>query len=267
MLAFRKAIEEGARGIEMDVRKTQDGTFIIMHDDTVDRTTDGTGDVRDLDWAYLSSLDAGSWKGTEFASRADTKIPRLDEVILEFKGKPIILFLHMRLYSIDAYLELANLMKSEEMLGQVVFFGYMGSIATLKQVDEKCFIMNDGFAVHSDFENTLQQAISEGWNAMSIYNLAITKEMVEEIKSNGILTNVSYLSGDYVNETERMIDIGVDFILTNDPIAMMPTLNNNYVNQITTLYSSDAYVPDEKYDVKIRSKGKWIDSMMQIKKY
>lgn len=271
MLAFRKAVEEGARALEMDVRKSSDGVFYIMHDQTVDRTTDGTGNAQELTWSYLSSLDAGSWKGAEFAGLEDTKIPALDEVIQEFKGKPIILYLHMKLYGLETYAALANLMKSHGMLDQVVFFGYMGSIATLKQVDEKCFIMNDGFAVHTDFENTLNQAIEENWDAMSIAIEGITKEMVQQIQSHGILTNVSYLHSNYVSETERMLNVGVDFILTNSSLTMMPTLNKNYVNQMTSLYEEShedgAVVPDDGYEVRVRSKDKWIESSIHVKKY
>ena len=51
MLAFRKAVEAGSDGIELDVQLTKDGTVVIIHDEKVDRTTDGTGDVRNLSFS------------------------------------------------------------------------------------------------------------------------------------------------------------------------------------------------------------------------
>ena len=58
MLAFRKAIEAGADGIELDVQLTQDGHVVIIHDETVDRTTNGTGDVAAYLLEELQKLDA-----------------------------------------------------------------------------------------------------------------------------------------------------------------------------------------------------------------
>ena len=47
MLAFKKAYEAGADGIELDVQLTKEGTVVVIHDERIDRTTDGTGFVRD----------------------------------------------------------------------------------------------------------------------------------------------------------------------------------------------------------------------------
>ena len=60
MLAFRKAVEAGSDEIELDVQLTKDGTLVVIHDEKVDRTTDGTGAVRDLSFAELRKLDAGT---------------------------------------------------------------------------------------------------------------------------------------------------------------------------------------------------------------
>ncbi len=65
--AFRAANDLGVDQIEIDVRVTKDNHLVIIHDTTVDRTTNGTGLVRDLTLAELKKLDAGSYKGAEFA--------------------------------------------------------------------------------------------------------------------------------------------------------------------------------------------------------
>ena len=57
--AFRTAIDQGASWLEFDVQMTRDGELVVIHDDTVDRTTDGTGAVRDLTLAQIRALDAG----------------------------------------------------------------------------------------------------------------------------------------------------------------------------------------------------------------
>lgn len=59
LLALGNAIDAGADMLEVDVWQSSDGVLVLMHDDTVERTTDGVGSVRELDWATLSGLDAG----------------------------------------------------------------------------------------------------------------------------------------------------------------------------------------------------------------
>jgi glycerophosphoryl diester phosphodiesterase len=64
--------------IEIDVRGTRDEELVVMHDDTVDRTTDGSGAVANMSLAELKRLDAGSWWGSEFAGE---RVPTLDETL------------------------------------------------------------------------------------------------------------------------------------------------------------------------------------------
>jgi len=75
--AFRLAHELGADGIECDVRLTRDKIPVIIHDDTVDRTTNGAGRVSDLTIAEIARLDAGSWKTTDYRGEP---IPTLAQV-------------------------------------------------------------------------------------------------------------------------------------------------------------------------------------------
>ncbi len=75
--AFELALEQGAAGIELDVHRSKDGHPVIVHDFTVDATTDGDGNVVEKTLDELKRLDAGSWFSDEFTG---LKIPTLDEV-------------------------------------------------------------------------------------------------------------------------------------------------------------------------------------------
>lgn len=75
---MRRALELGADWIELDVRLTADGVPVVLHDATVDRTTDGHGSVAALTLAALRQLDAGEWFGPEFAGE---RLPTLEEVL------------------------------------------------------------------------------------------------------------------------------------------------------------------------------------------
>lgn len=76
--AMRRALDLGADWIEIDVRLTRDGVPVVLHDATVDRTTDGHGPVSAHTLARLRQLNAGGWFGPEFALE---RIPTLEEVL------------------------------------------------------------------------------------------------------------------------------------------------------------------------------------------
>lgn len=84
MAAFHRAIESGATAFEIDVRTTKDGRLIILHDTTVDRTTNGKGKVNDLTLEEIKQLDAGSWFDAKYKNE---RIPTLREVLVGTKGE------------------------------------------------------------------------------------------------------------------------------------------------------------------------------------
>jgi glycerophosphoryl diester phosphodiesterase len=78
LAAYAAGMLSGADFVEIDVQTTADGVPIVMHDKTVDRTTDGTGDVASLDSAYVAGLEAGSWFSPAFAREP---VPKLQQVL------------------------------------------------------------------------------------------------------------------------------------------------------------------------------------------
>ena len=88
LAAFEEAVRVGADGIELDIHLSKDGEVVVIHDETVDRTTDGCGRISQMTVADLRELDAGAWFDVAFAGQ---KIPTLLEVFelleeKEFKG-------------------------------------------------------------------------------------------------------------------------------------------------------------------------------------
>ncbi len=76
--AFRAAAEQGARWVELDVALLADGTLVVIHDDSVDRTTSGTGNLGTLIRADLDRLDAGAWFHAQYAGE---RLPTLEETV------------------------------------------------------------------------------------------------------------------------------------------------------------------------------------------
>lgn len=97
LAAFEKAAQLGADGIELDVRLCADGVPVVIHDASVDATTDGSGRVAGMTLAELKQLDAGSWFGPAFAGE---RIPTLAETVatigdqlllnIELKGEGLV---------------------------------------------------------------------------------------------------------------------------------------------------------------------------------
>jgi glycerophosphoryl diester phosphodiesterase len=87
LAAFRRALEHGAPAVEGDVQRTKDRHLVVIHDQTVSRTTDGVGAVSDFTFADLRRLDAGRWFAPEFAGE---RVPLLDEALELIRGRALL---------------------------------------------------------------------------------------------------------------------------------------------------------------------------------
>lgn len=139
MEAFKAAVELGVDQIETDVRITADGELVLHHDATVDRTTNGTGKVKDFTLAQLRELDAGIKKGEEFAGY---KIPTFVEFMDWMKTLP-------ETMTID--IELKEYTNEDEALSYAV------TDRVLKMVDEYGF--TDRIVINS-FDGKLNEYIA-----------------------------------------------------------------------------------------------------------
>jgi glycerophosphoryl diester phosphodiesterase len=133
MSSFERAIELGADLLEMDVRETKDGHMVILHDDTVDRTTNGRGLVTDLTLQEIKALDAGSWFSPEFRGE---RVPTLKEVLAAIRGRA--------LPDIDFKAgdpkKLIAILKEEDLLGKVTLYcGDWDLLQRTQQVSKEYF--------------------------------------------------------------------------------------------------------------------------------
>jgi glycerophosphoryl diester phosphodiesterase len=83
LASIRQAVAEGAAWIEFDVKLTSDGHPVVIHDPTLERTTNGKGKVAETTLAAIRELDAGSWFGSRFAGE---KVPTLEEALEVMSG-------------------------------------------------------------------------------------------------------------------------------------------------------------------------------------
>jgi len=84
LAAVKQAMEDKSDYIEIDVHESKDGAICVMHDRTVNRTTNGKGKIKNLTWEEIQKLDAGSWFSPKFKNE---KVPLLEQVIQAINGK------------------------------------------------------------------------------------------------------------------------------------------------------------------------------------
>jgi glycerophosphoryl diester phosphodiesterase len=220
--AFDKAIEMKADYIEMDIQRTKDGELVIIHDTSVDRTTDGTGYIKDLTSTQLRDLDAGSWKGEEFAGE---KIPTFDEILDKYHGK-IGILLELKapeLYpgieeSIAQELKDRNLDKpqNEKMIIQSFNFESMKKMNTL--------LPNVPIGVLTGSKaHTTPQALEEFSTYADYFNPSyglITEELVNQVHSLGM--KISSWTVRSQESADFLLEMKVDGIITDYPDYVDP---------------------------------------------
>lgn len=99
LTAVREAARRGATWVELDVSLLGDGTPVIFHDKSVERTTNGKGALRELTWAEMSRLDAGAWFSAEFTGEP---VPHLDDMLALIKALELGLNLELKTHENEA---------------------------------------------------------------------------------------------------------------------------------------------------------------------
>ena len=120
--AFAASIALGL-SIELDVYQTSDESLVVIHDKTVDRTTNGTGEVTEMTLAEIRKLDAGSWFDRRFA---DEQVPTLEEVfklIRERQRTPVSIGLNMKVISPGIEEKIVVLVEKYDLFDQLFAFG------------------------------------------------------------------------------------------------------------------------------------------------
>lgn len=124
--SFEQALQKGADGVELDAKLTSDGHVIVIHDSTVDRTTNGKGRVASLVLEEIRKLEAGSWFNEKFAG---TKVPLLEEVF-EIVGKDKLINIELTNYSTPRdglVIKVCDLIKRHNNHEQIIFSSFFSS--------------------------------------------------------------------------------------------------------------------------------------------
>ena len=209
LIAFREAVKAGAHMIEFDVQLTKDNELVVMHDPTVDRTTNGTGKIAELTLKEIKQLDAGSWKSPEFEGEG---IPTLYET-LSVMPHNIWLNIHIKGEG-DIPGLVAEILKKENRLHQAFLACSSRGAAFARNVAPDILICN------MDRKNSKWDYIAGTIDMKADFiqlRGAITPEFsryADVLKEKGI--RVNFYGTDSPEEIKMSFDYGIDFPLVND---------------------------------------------------
>ncbi len=214
MLAFEKAIEAGADGIEMDVHFTKDGELVIIHDELIDRTTNGKGYVVDYTYDELSKFDASaSFTGTY----GFNKIPTLREYFELVKPLPDFITNIELKTGINEYsgIEKAvlDLIAEFDLEDNIIISSFNHfSVMRAKAINPniKC-----GYLTESWIYDFGAYTKARGIECVHPLYLSLNEESVSEIKKNGIQINTWTVNKP--EDVERLYNLGIDAVIGNFP--------------------------------------------------
>ena len=214
--AFQHAISLGAHMIEFDIQLTRDSFLVIMHDETVDRTTNGKGKVSDLTLAEIRQLDAGLKMDARFAG---TGVPTFEET-LAIMPRNVWLNCHLK-GGAQVGRMAAALVKKSGRLHQAFLTGGEAAAQAARQAVPGILICN----VESKYrQNAVQYA--EATIAMKADFIQLLrngdngKELMAALRKNKVKINYYYAK--MPEELAPLLESGVDFVLVNDVEKFTP---------------------------------------------
>ena len=219
LLAFQKALEIGVDEIELDLYMTKDDHLIIMHDSTVDRTTDGTGAISDLTLAEIKALDAGGVFGEQFRGE---RVPTWEEALELVQGK-VELNVHLKEGgNPDGHYErkVAKALSDFHMVEDSILTCSDASVGIFAGIDSRieCRI----FRANRTPEEYIQKSVEMGLRTMQPGRDITTRDFVQKAHAAGRIVHVFY--ADTHEDMRAYIEIGVDGILTNYPERLKAVL-------------------------------------------
>ena len=209
LAAFRRAAALGADMIELDAQLTRDGEVVVIHDLTLDRTTDGTGPVRELTLAEIRRRDAGAWFGSAFRGE---RVPTLTEVLA---AVPLAVNVELKPCGDDG-LEARALAVVEVAgaLGRVVFSSFEGS--ALERV--RALSPAAALAVlweHDPIPEALHRIERVAARALHLRKEAATSAVLAVLAAAGLTVRVWTVNAPA--EFDRLATAGVEGIFTDYP--------------------------------------------------
>lgn len=227
LLAYERALEAGADVLELDVHLSRDGELVVLHDSTVDRTTDGSGAVAELTLEELRALDAAyhfSSGGDVFPERGKGhQIPTAREVFKAFPDSPYVIELKPTGEAVaDA---LIALVREAQLEDRTIIASADGR--TIRYVREQAPELLTSFSLDEGFEfiNTPLEAFDSYSPPSRFFQLpfgAVDAAMVDKARMKGVHLQAFTVNDE--DEMKRLISMGINGIMTDRPSLLTSLL-------------------------------------------
>lgn len=218
MVAFQEAVRLNSNGIELDVQLTKDGVPVVIHDETLERTTNGTGWVKDTNYEELRQLNASYKFGNQFGH---CPVPTLKEVCELILGTSTILNIELKneIISYPGLEEKVNeLIQSFHIDGQVVISSF--NHESLKYFRTIAPDVQIAALSEKAIENAGEYLRDLGAKGYHPNYLTVTKELVDQLNGYGIAIRPYTVNDSTV--MKQFLDWGVDSVITDYPQNMIP---------------------------------------------
>lgn len=220
MLAFEKALETGCDGMELDVQLTSDGELVVMHDETVDRTTGAAGRVRDLSLEELRRLDASAGFTGAFGRNA---VPTLDEYFDLVDSAAIVTNIELKngIYPYPGIERMvADAVKSRGLEDRIILSSFNHqSILECRRLAPK---IETAFILSCWLIGAGAYCRANGGDYVNPRHVFLTPDNVAELRNSG--TRAQAWTVDDPAEAVRLAALGVDSIITNKPDTILAAL-------------------------------------------
>jgi glycerophosphoryl diester phosphodiesterase len=210
------AISLGFNIVEIDVRQTKDGVPVVLHDPLVDRTTNGQGEIKKMNYADVCKLDAGSWFDPFFAGE---RVPRLEDVLAHAKEEQLEVFVDIKEVEPKILLELVQ---EFDMLRDSFFWS-----RNIKIMDELRLLNKNVrlMARRYDFPNLKDTIERHNPQVIEFKGLKFTNKELNRCKELGILS-MPYYAGSRLSVLKKLVNSGADMLnLTNPKVIKYKNLH------------------------------------------
>lgn len=213
LVSFQQAMEYHPDAMELDLHLSKDGEIMVIHDSTVDRTTNGKGKVAELTLAELKQLDAGAWFDKKYAGE---QIPTFTEVLSLTQDKITLL---IELKAAGTAEKAIPMLEKFGMINQVIITSFNPEYLKIaKQLNPNISMMH---IFHTDpaKKDTITpltyttRTLAVSANLMAINYGAVTPELIQTAHQRGLLIGV--YSVDIEEDIQSMVELGVDNITSN----------------------------------------------------
>ena len=213
--AFRAAIDAGAGMCELDVQLSRDGAVVVIHDDTVDRTTDGKGEVAALTLEELKRLDAGAkFKGGMIKGE---RIPTLDEVFAVTSGK-CALNIELKAGGLEA--QVAQIMQARNALSDSIVSSF--DWESLKKIQQLHFNIRVALLAEEKPVELMMSAVAMRAHAINPRWDMVTADLCKAAHERGFKVYTWTVDADA--RMRALMECGVDGIMTNYPERLRTVL-------------------------------------------